>query len=112
MMYVGVILALALIRWDQKKLHVKTFLIEAIFVCLFVFIWQFIKTFITNKLNKTQEKQRKPSPPLFFVLHDRLFNQRFAAHDNSRQKCRDGVSKGQIEKTKQSGDKQPNQPKE
>lgn len=48
MMYVGVILTLALIRWEQKELHHKTFLVEVVFVCIFIFLFKLILSFITG----------------------------------------------------------------
>ncbi|MEH7236721.1 hypothetical protein [Bacillus sp. JJ1562] len=50
MMYLGVVLALALFRWEKKELHLKTFLIEVIVVCFFIFLFQLIGTYITSKL--------------------------------------------------------------
>ncbi|MEH7225321.1 hypothetical protein V7112_16045 [Bacillus sp. JJ1566] len=51
MMYVGVIIALALIRWEQKELHPKTFLVEVIFLSIFIFLLRLIGTYITDKLD-------------------------------------------------------------
>lgn len=39
--------------------------------------------------------------PLFFIFHNRLFNQRFATHHNTSEKRRNGVAKGQVKKAKQ-----------
>lgn len=50
-MYIGVILALGLIRWEQKKLDLKSFLIEVVLMCIFISIFQLVGTFIVNKLD-------------------------------------------------------------
>ncbi|MFS0821887.1 hypothetical protein [Bacillus sp. 1P02SD] len=51
MMYFGVILTLALIRWEQKELHFKTFLVEVVILCIFIFLFKLIGTYLTSKLN-------------------------------------------------------------
>ncbi|MEH7385273.1 hypothetical protein V7147_07685 [Bacillus sp. JJ1521] len=50
-MYIGVILAIGLIRWEQKRLQLKTFLMEVVFMCIFITIFQLVVIIIKNKLN-------------------------------------------------------------
>ncbi|RSL33922.1 hypothetical protein D7Z54_07320 [Salibacterium salarium] len=50
-LYLGAVLAWAVIRWEGKKLHLIPFLKEGLFICITIYILNLIGDFITAFFN-------------------------------------------------------------
>lgn len=51
MMYFGAVIAMGLIRWEQKKLNLQSFIKDSILVCIILFLIQFIGSYLIRTTN-------------------------------------------------------------
>lgn len=49
--YIGVIIALAIIGWEKKKFQLKLFIIESILACFVIFLIGSLWRFLASKYN-------------------------------------------------------------